>query len=474
MSIVAIPLPALPRFAAAAGSFRRALRLGAAVLVSAGLLGQVSLAQVTVQTLIGKAVTDDTHNVEINNAITRFRDRDVDGCRALLERVHSEDSKVPPPGVMMATLWLGVKQVAAARAELDKTAATFPDDPEAFLVLADLAFQDRRVTDAAVLFDRATSLTEKFSSNAKRKRDFEIRCNAGEAAVAEARGTWEQALKRIEAWIEIDPDSSSARQRLGSALYRLDRPEEALKAFREARKLDGNLLQPELLLARLYDQDKKADKARELVDSAVKIAADDVNVRIGAASWFLNHGDTVAASESAAAALELDPKSLEGKLINGAIARVKRDFDTAERFFSEAHLQSPRNFPAADSLALVLAESADKDKLQQALELAETNMAMVKDNQPLQLTTATTLAWVYYKIGRGADAEKILAQVAQNNALTADGAYYIARILTDKGEKDQARRLLEQVMSNEPMFANRAAAEQLIESIRGTGDQPSK
>jgi tetratricopeptide (TPR) repeat protein len=474
MSIVATPCPPFSRSAAATGSFGRALCLGAAMLVSTGLLGRVSSAQVTVQTLIGRAVTDDTHNTEINNAITRFRDRDVEGCRALLERVHSEDPKVPPPGVMMATLWLGVKQVPAARAELDKTAARFPDDPEAFLVLADLAFQDRRVTDAAVLFDRATLLTDKFSGNAKRKRDFDIRCNAGEAAVAEARGNWEQALQRIQEWVKIDPDSSSAQQRLGGALYRLDRSEEALAAFREARKLDESLLQPELLLARLYDQDKKVDKARELVDAAVKIAADDVNVRIGAASWFLNHGDTVAASENAQAGLQLDPKSLEAKLINGTVARVKRDFDTAEKFFSEAHTQSPRNFPAADSLALVLAESADKDKLQQALELAETNMAMVKDNQPLELTSATTLAWVYYKLGRVADAEKILAQVAQNNALTADGAYYIARILNDKGETEQARRLLDQVMSNEPMFANRAAAEQLIESIRGAGDQPGQ
>jgi len=90
----------------------------------------------------------------------------------------------------------------------------------------------------------------------------------------------------------------------------------------------------------------------------------------------------------------------------------------------------------------------------------------VKDNAQLQVSAATTTAWVYYKLGRMADAEKILAQVAQNNALSADGAYYISRILVDKGEKEQAKRLLEQVIANEAMFANRAAAEELLEEVK--------
>ena len=61
-------------------------------------------AQITAKTLIGKAVSDDPHDQEITNAINRFRDRDIDGCRAILERVRSKSPSVPPPGVMMAML----------------------------------------------------------------------------------------------------------------------------------------------------------------------------------------------------------------------------------------------------------------------------------------------------------------------------------------------------------------------------------
>lgn len=438
----------------------------AAVGAIAVVFGGQASAQVTVQTIIGRAVTDDTHTADVNNAITRFRERDVDGARNVLERIHAEDPKVPPPGVMMATLWLAANQAPAARRDLDVTVAKYPDDPEAYLVLADLDFQDRRVTEAALLFERATTLTEKFDSNAKRKRDFQIRCEAGTAAVCEARGEWDQALAHIERWVEIDPDSAGARQRLANTLFQLERPEESLAAFKEARKLDPAIRQPEMLLASLYDQTKQPEKARELVEAAVKEAGDDAGVRIAAANWFLVHGDVAAARANADAAMELDPKSLEGRLVSGTIARVGRDFATATRFFEEAHAQSPRSYPASESLALVLAESDDKDDVQRALEIAETNFAMVKDNAQLQIPAATTMAWVYYKLGRMADAEKILAQVAQNNALNADGAYYIARILVDKGEKEQAKRLLEQVTANEAMFANRGAAEELLSTLR--------
>ena len=448
----------------ATGTTRALLLLGAGLL-AVGMPASAP-AQVTVQTLIGRAVTDDAHANEVNGAITRFRDRDIDGCRAMLERVHADDPKVPPPGVMMATLWLSVKQVAAARAELDQTVTKFPEDPEPYLVLGDLAFQERMVTDAAVLFDRAEELAAKFDSNAKRKRDFEIRCHAGKAAVHEARGQWETALADIQKWVEIDPDSASAKQRLGSAYFQLDKPDEALTAFGEAHDLDGKLPRKEMLLARLYDQGKKVDKARKLVEAAVQAAPEDAAVRLGAANWFLAHGDTVAARENGDKALDLDPKNLEARIVNGTIARVARDFESASKLFGEAHSQSPRNFVASDSLALVLAELPQKENVQRALEIAETNVAMVKDNPQLQVASLTTLSWVLYKLGRMADAEKILAQVSQNNALTADGAYYIAQILSDKGEKEQAQRLLEQLMTNDPIFANRKAAEDLQAELK--------
>lgn len=437
-----------------------------AVLATAGLPAREARAQITAQTLIGKAVSDDAQNQEVTGAINRFRDRDIDGCRAILERAKSNNAKLPPPGVMMAMLWLSVNQLGPARAELEDCVVKFSKDPEPYLMMGDLAFQDRRVTDADMLFKEATRLAAEYTENAKRKRDFDIRCNAGSAAVAEARKQWELAQKHLQSWIDLDPDNASAHQRMGIVLFQLSKPQEALEQFREAKKLDQKAVQPELAMARLYDDAKKRDTAKKLIEAAIKEAPKDPAVLLAASQWYLGQNDLERAKAIAEDALKLDAKSLEGRVVRGAIARVARDYATAEKFFYDAHVQSPGNFPASNSLALVLIESDDKDSRQRALEMAEANVAMHRENSPQQVNALTTLAWVYYKLGRREDAEKILAQITQNNALTTDGAYYVAKLLSDRGEKDRARKILEEVLANEPMFATRPDAVDLLAKLK--------
>jgi tetratricopeptide (TPR) repeat protein len=441
-------------------------------VVVIGLFAWVPLArgQITAQSLVGKAVSDDAQYPDIDAAIARFRDRDLDGCRALLERARSANPKLPPTGVMMAMLWLGVNQLAPARAELEQTVVQSPADPEPYLLLGDLAFQDRRITDAGVLFEKATQLVGGFTENAKRRRDFEIRSHAGTAAVAEARRQWDRAEKELRAWLELDPDSSSGHQRLGITLYHLARPQEAIEQFREARKLDEKSMHPELAMARLYDESKKRDVARKLIDQAVKQSPQDAGVLLAAAQWHLAQNDLPAATTLADRALAIDAKSLEAKVVRGAIARVARDYEVAERYFNEAHVQSPGHFPSSNSLALVLVEGDDKADRQRALEMAEANAAMHREGSPFQIGALTTLAWVYYKAGRREDAEKILTQITQNNQLSTDGAYYVARILSDRGEKDRARKILEEVIASEQLFATRPDAIDLLDTLKKKGD----
>lgn len=441
----------------------------AAVVAFACGWSGVSHGQITAQTLVGKAVSDDAQYDDINGAIARFRDRDIVGCRSLLERARSNNPKLPPSGVMMAVLWLGVNQVQQVRAELEETAVKFPADPEPYLMLGDMAFQERRITEADVLFVKASELTAAFGENAKRKRDFQIRCHAGGAAVAESRKQWETAQKHLAAWLELDPDNASAHQRLGIVLFQLDKPKESLEAFREAKKLDAKAVYPELAMARLYDDAKQRDTAKTLIEQAIKSAPQDPAVLLATAQWYVGQNDLSTAVANAEAAIKLDPKSLEAKVVRGAIARVARDYPTAEKLFNAAHVQSPGNFPASNSLALVLVETDDKDSRQRALEMAEANVAMHREGSPHQANALTTLAWVYYKLGRREDAEKILSQVSQNNQLTTDGAYYVAKLLADRGEKDRARKILEDVLDNDAVFATRADAVDLLATLKKSG-----
>ena len=193
---------------------------------------------------------------------------------------------------------------------------------------------------------------------------------------------------------------------------------------------------------------------------------EDSAVLLASAQWYLGQNDLKTATSISDKALALDSKSLEAKIVRGVVARVARDYASAEKFFNEAHLQSPGNFPASNSLALVLIESEDKESQQRAVEMAEANVARYRENSPQQVSALTTLAWIYYKLGRREDAEKILDQIARNNALSSDGAYYVAKLLTDRGEKDRAKTILERVLTNEAVFATRPDAIDLLEQLK--------
>jgi tetratricopeptide (TPR) repeat protein len=191
-------------------------------------------------------------------------------------------------------------------------------------------------------------------------------------------------------------------------------------------------------------------------------------VMLAAAQWYLGQSDLKTAQAIADKVLAADPKSLDGKIVRGVVARVARDYPAAEKFFNDAYVQSPSNFAASNSLALVLIESDEKEPQQRAVELAESNVQRFRENSPQQVNALTTLAWVYYKLGRREDAEKILDQIARNNALTSDGAYYVAKLLADRGEKDRAKKILEEVLTTEAVFATRPDAKDLLESLKGS------
>ena len=116
---------------------------------------------------------------------------------------------------------------------------------------------------------------------------------------------------------------------MGIVQFQLGKPSEALAEFREARSLDDAAVQPELAMARLYDEKKEPEKARKLIELAIESSPQDAAVLLASAQWYLGQNDLASAKKQTEAALALDEKSLEAKIVRGAIARVERDYATA-------------------------------------------------------------------------------------------------------------------------------------------------
>ncbi|HTQ38475.1 MAG TPA: tetratricopeptide repeat protein [Pirellulales bacterium] len=426
--------------------------------------------------LIGNSVSDASspQYQEVNDAITRFRNQDISGARELLSRVREKNPKIPPVEVMMARLWAAAGQFNNVHAELEKAVMAYPNDPDAYLYFSELALAEHRVTDAESDLLQAKSLIEKISESSKRKRNFDIRLNSGLAAVAENRNQWETALPYLKSWMDLDPDNALVHARMGRTLFELGKPKEAYNEYEAAQKIDSKSINPYIALAGLYEQAKDHDNATKSISYAVQKNPKDPVVQLQAARWGMATNQLNEAQKYADAALKIDPKSLDAKILLGEIARITGDLTTAETLLEQAVAQAPLNIEASNQLALVLIEQNDKDKKDRAQQIAELDLRATTQGDRANPEIAATYAWVLYKLGDTAKAEEILNKVLATGSISPDTAFYVGKILQDRGKTDVAINVLEQALTSPAPFAQRQATAELLSQLKKEKEQKDK
>lgn len=428
--------------------------------------------------LIGDAVSNVGSQYDhVKNAITRFRNNDIKNAEAYLGRAKKKFPKLPPEKVMMAKLFFAAKNAAAGRAMLEQAVVFNPSDPEAYLIFAQVALQERRTTSAAVLYATAQQRVEKYTENARRKRKLQIRCLQGLSAVEQTRGlvagdkgaaNWAAAKKHLDQWIVLDPDTAVARQHLGQVLFKMKQYREAYTALKKANQLDKETAESEVIMGQLYERDGNRTQATKFMNAAAKSRPKDLKTRLAIANWAISTNQLEVALTHSEAAIKLDPKSLQTKLIRGMVARLRGDSATAERYFEAAHLQAPGNFSTSNNLALVLCEQKDKTKQSRAVQFAVMNVQRfpTNGNSRVRFEAASTLGWVYYQLGRPNDAAAALQAVLRAGSLGPDSSYYVARILHDQHKNEQAIKFLERVIKTEAPFVHRKKAQQLLNTLQ--------
>ncbi len=406
-------------------------------------------------------VTAATQNPQITAAVDRFRQRDFDGALKLLEQAVKEDNDLPPAQVIMAQLFGQARQTAAVRRALESAIMETPTDPEAYIILADFALRDGRITEAGLLYDKANDLLGKFTGSKKRQDLMEPRVLSGLAAVAEARKNWPEAQKQIEAWLKTDENSAQAMQRLARALFKQKDAVKSYEMLKKAKEADPETLTPAARLAIFYEQAGDHEKAVTWMTYALKVAPSDLPTHMVAAQWALETGQLDLAKQLASKSTDLDPESLEAMLLLGVVELFLGNYKDAEGYFEQAHLQETGSFAATNNLALALCEQDDNVKKRNALGYAEKNARAY----PKSAEAASTLGWVLYKMARLNEAEKALQQAMRGGTFNSDTAYFYARILIDRDKRDDAKKLLEAALKNKQLFSKRREAEKLQQEL---------
>jgi len=405
---------------------------------------------------------------EINEAFNMFRERDAEGALKLLKKVCKKHPEISPAHVILARFFARANGAVGMRNALEEGVKELPNDPEAYIFMADIAMRERRVTEARLLYEKCASLMPKFDV-AKRKKNLEIQVLAGLATTSEAREDWVGAQQYIEAWLKLDSKSVDALRELAGCLLRQKNETGALEQLVKASKIDPeqhtDLLSPEGTVAQFYWKTGEQDKAKKWMFTALTAKPRDLKTRLLAAQWAWETGQLTEAEKQASAALQLDPQSLEGLILRGLIARYQKNYKAAAEYCQKAVLLKPNLFAPTNNLALALVEQNSEDKKQRALEYAETNAQKYqKTNQASE--AYSTYGWVLYKLDRLDDAEKALRASISGGQFSLDTAYYLGRVLAKRGRDKDAIQFLESALKTPGPFAYREDAKRLLEELK--------
>ncbi len=401
-------------------------------------------------------------NAELAEAQNRFKAGDYDGALKSLKAAVKKDADRPPAEVLLAQLYAQADMPKEAKAALDRAVVEEPDDPEAYILTANIAMQDRDFVKAESLCRKAEGLMASFKKSAKRKNAMQPWIYSTLATTAEQRKDWAGSHKTLTAWLTLDPKNPVALRRMAFCLFQQKDAENALKKLREATALDAHPIVPEAVLAQYYKESGDRKNADKWIAAAMAAAPNDLNPYMIAGQWALDAGQFETARKCAKAALRIAPKSVETKFFRGMIGLLEKEYEAAEPYLDAAVKQSPNVFPYSNNLVLALIGQDDEAKNRRALDIAEAN---VKQN-PKSADAAVTHAWVLYKLGRLDDAEKALRDASSIVNTDVDAAYVTARVAVDRGRKVEAKTMLESALKNEKLFVFRQDAEELLGQLK--------
>ncbi|CAN5170871.1 hypothetical protein BH11PLA2_BH11PLA2_26780 [soil metagenome] len=401
----------------------------------------------------------------------------VDKALEHLKAACEKDKNLAPPKVILSQIYAQVanqggsnaQQAAqAARIFLEQAAAEDPDHPDPILLSGAYALGESRLVDAMLCFETALAKSGSARWLTDQRKRFVKSSREGLAQVYSNRRDFKQALEQLRALLADDPKNGKLRVQAANLTFLFGQPDAAFADLKQAFADDPSVDLPEVMMARFWDSkpNKAAGedaKAEEWFNKAIAAAPKDVKAPREFARWLLNQNRLADADAKLADAAKVDANDKETKALKGLSHRYKKEYKEAETIFDELNRADRTNPFYAWNLAIILAESPEKSKQEQAVAIA----TLVQSSQPKSPEAVSVLAWCLFKAGRLDDAEKaigIAAQASQGN-FPPDTIYYAARILEKKGKGKEARDNLQKALDAKAPFVYRKDAEEFQKQL---------
>ena len=398
----------------------------------------------------------------LKEAADKFNRSDIKGALDTLNQVARQNPKLIPPRLILAQWFAQTGNQPAVRVSLEKAVEENPDDPEAYVLLGEIALNQGELTAADLLFQKASSC-DVSSVNEKRQKTLSMRILRGQARLWQSRQQWTKMQQTLSTLLKEEGENPLLCRQIALSFFHLDKEQAAHDWFARADQLDGDKggLPAAGRMAVLYREKGDSAKAAEWMKKALQSNPDSpATMRLSLTSA-LDDGNMNAAKEAADRLYAADGKGLESLKLCGIVALYRDDFAGAEKYFREALAAAPDDPDVTNSLALALCEQSDPNKVKQALQYAAANVQKQGNNRDF----LATYGWVLYKSGNPEEGLKALEQSVADGRMVSATAYYIAAIKSDQGDTATAKKLLQLALSNSSPFSKRTAAEALLAKL---------
>lgn len=405
-------------------------------------------------------------------ALQRFNSQDLSGALESLRELAASNPAATPPRLILARWFAELQNSKAVRTSLELATEESPNDPEAFLSLAEISLLEGSPTAAELLTIQGRRVLAQYDANPTRKQNLTRKALTLQLAYSNARRRWPSAQEAILALIQLDGETAELDRALGRVLFQQNQDDKAREMFVRADKLTpadvaATTLPADALLSQLYAERGDLANAKKYLAAALQTSPKSLPTLVLSISTALEENDLESAW-ARARQLYANDKSADVLKIYGKVALFRSDYPQAEGAFQEVVRQNPIDAEAIAGLALALCEQDDAEKRKRAVQYATSNVQKQSNNRDY----LATLGWTLYRSGETDAAIQVLQQSVADGQINAAAAYYFAVALVEKGQTEAAKQLLNAALATKPPFAKRAAAAALAKQLETAPAQP--
>ena len=398
-------------------------------------------------------------------AFEKFSRSDIAGALDDLNRMAADDPMMIPPRLILAQWFTQAKNPSAVRLSLEKAVEETPDDPEAYILLAENALRQGEWAAADLLLGQAEILLEEEDTvpNPQRRHGLTVSLRKNEVVLCQARENYSAMQRYLADLWKLGEKTPETCKMIGVSYFHLGDTAKARQWFAQGYKISPETeLTADEMMARLYLAAGDRPRAQEALDAALAADPDShaaLNLSLVLA---LGSGDAARVKGHADRLRAADPHDPAAVKTCGIAALYLADYARAEALFREGLRRQPDNGEMQNGLVLALSEQNDPEKIRQAVQIATVNQQRQSDNREY----LATLGWALFKAGETDRALEVLQHTAADGKVNSQTAYYLGEVLNAKGRTDDAKRMLGAALSGTAPFAKRAAAEELLKKIK--------